>query len=133
MKKILLAPFLLLVVFLLFSCASLGNRSETQENWAGVYRGMIPAADGPGIDVILILRSNERFVLVYNYIDRGGEDYISSGRLSWNARTNIITLHIDNFPSYYEVGRNSLTQLDLAGRRITGEHAGNYILRKISP
>jgi len=112
---------------------SRGGAPIDQDGWAGIYTGVIPAADGPGIDVILILRSNETFVLIYHYIDRGGIDSVFSGRLAWNAAANIITLDIDNFPPYYEAGRGILTQLDLAGRRIGGELAGNYILRKISP
>ena len=135
MKKKSLVLCILLVVFLISSCISMDNRGEkrvAQDGWAGVYSGIIPAADGPGIDVILILRSYGTYILIYNYVDRGGEDFIFSGRLNWDAATNIITLDIDNFPPYYELGRGILTQLDLAGRRITGELAGNYILRRIS-
>ena len=126
---------ILLLVFFISSCASMDNRGGQgviQDDWAGVYRGMIPAADGPGIDVILILRSAGTYILIYNYVDRGAEDFIFAGSLSLNVNTNIITLNIDNFPPHYEAGRGILTQLDLAGRRITGELAGNYILRKIS-
>jgi len=136
MKKKSLMLCILLVVFLVSSCISIGGRGEkrvAQDGWAGVYSGIIPAADGPGIDVILILRSAGTYILIYNYVDRGGEDFIFSGRLNWNAAANIITLDIDNFPPYYEAGKGILTQLDLAGRRITGEFAGNYILRKLSP
>ena len=135
MKKKLQTLSILLVIFLISSCASIGGRGENnviQDGWAGVYRGTIPAADGPGIDVILILRSSETYILIYNYIDRGGEDFIFTGSLTRNVATNIITLNIDNFPPHYEAGRGFLTQLDLAGRRITGELAGNYTLRKIS-
>jgi hypothetical protein len=127
---------LILAIFLISSCASINSRAERnigQDGWPGVYAGIIPAADGPGIDVTLILRSNETYVLVYYYIDRAGENIIQSGRLNWNPATNIIRLDIDNFPSFYEAGRDALIQLDMAGRRVTGELAGNYILRRLSP
>jgi uncharacterized lipoprotein NlpE involved in copper resistance len=135
MKKKLQTLSVLVVALLISSCASMDGRvgnHVAQDGWAGVYRGTVPAADGPGIDVILILRSTGTYILIYNYVDKGGEDFIFTGRLTRNAATNIITLVIDNFPPYYEAGRGILTQLDLAGRRITGELAGNYILTKIS-
>ena len=135
MKKNSAILFFLIVIFLISSCALAANRADSRmdhEIWAGVYSGIIPAADGPGIDVLLTLNADKTYELRYSYIDRGEATWVLTGNLRWDAATRIITLDIDNFPSYYKVGDQILTQLDLDRRVITGELAGNYTLRKIS-
>ena len=118
-------------ILLISSCATQDSRNFP---WAGVYTGMIPSASGPGINVTLTLNaSSMTYELHYNYVDRSTEVFVFNGRFTWNAATNIITLDIANFPPYYEAGDGILTQLDLAGRRITGDLAGNYVLRKMNP
>jgi uncharacterized lipoprotein NlpE involved in copper resistance len=128
--------FLILAVLLIAgitacaSGASSVSNAKDKVDWAGQYTGIIPAADGPGINVQLTLRADNTFTIVYNYVDRHGLTS-ASGTFSWNDNGNVINLKVADFPPYYRVGRDQLTQLDLKGNRITGKLADHYVLRKI--
>jgi len=102
-------------------------------DWAGAYTGTIPAADAAGINVRITLTQDGNYTLAYEYLGKEGEPFKSSGTFTWNDAGSIITLdNLDKnaFPVYYQVGENTLTQLDLEGNKITGELADKYILRK---
>jgi uncharacterized lipoprotein NlpE involved in copper resistance len=104
--------------------------SEINPDWSGIYTGIIPAADGPGIDVQLTLNSNSTFALQYRYIDRGDSVYLVSGTFTLNETGYIVILDIVNTPPYYMVAENKLIQLDMQGNIITGSLADHYILDK---
>jgi uncharacterized lipoprotein NlpE involved in copper resistance len=106
------------------------NNAKDKVDWAGQYTGIIPAADSPGINVQITLRADNTFTIVYNYVDRHGLAS-ASGTFSWDDGGNVINLKVADFPPYYRVGRDQLTQLDLQGKKITGKLADHYILRKI--
>ena len=126
-------PYILLALFAIVSissCATAGSIQAGPEIWAGVYTGVIPAADGPGIAVRLYLNTDETYELHYLYVDRDSDIYILNGMYSWNAKTSLITL--DTSPSYYRLGEHFITQLDMEGKEITGPLAEDYVLRKIA-
>ena len=106
------------------------HNSRNSLDWEGRYTGTIPAADGPGIEVQLTLGPGT-YEIVYHYIDRDG-DYSAQGRFTWNDAGTVITLDAENFPPHYRVGENTLTQLDLEGKTITGPLADLYVLKKES-
>ena len=110
-----------------------GGRGDSQNvpRWAGIYTGVIPAADGPGISVVAILRADMSYKITYQYIDRGTELLVFTGTFEWDDRARTIALDSRALPPYYRVGRNSLTQLDMEGKRITGSLAKNYELRMV--
>ena len=110
--------------FFIFSCSSVDDPS-------GIYAGVIPAADCPGISVVAILNSNGTYKVTYQYIDRGDSLFTYTGAYKWDAASKMITLDARDLPSYYRPGKNSLTQLDLDGKEIKGKTAAMYILRKI--
>jgi len=105
------------------------DNSRTSLDWAGVYAGTIPAADAPGINVQITLRSDESYSLVYNYIDRQNIA-TENGTFNWDKAGSTITLKNTIFPPYYRVGENHLLQLDMKGKIITGKLADLYILKK---
>jgi uncharacterized lipoprotein NlpE involved in copper resistance len=119
---------------LLGSCASNkasnANTPELSLNWAGVYSGVTPAADGPGIEVQITLNVDKTFILQYKYIDRNDSTFVHEGKFTWNKTGEIITLDIENIPPYYQVSENKLIQLDMKGNRITSDLADLYILKK---
>ena len=126
--------FFFTVVSFLFSCATVENKRESGDGlWAGVYTGIIPAADASGIDVLLFLNTDKTYNLRYRYIDKSYEAFECSGRLKWDPVTSIITLGVNNSPPYYKVENGSLRQLDIFGNIITGQLAGNYVLKKVYP
>lgn len=128
------AAFLLLG---LGSCGSTGkaidaaHNSRNSLNWDGVYRGVIPAADGPGINVEITLGIDGTYSISYQYIDRGGEVFTGTGTFQWNDTGSAIVLDVKDMPPHYQVGENTLIQLDMAGKKIAGALADNYILKKV--
>jgi uncharacterized lipoprotein NlpE involved in copper resistance len=126
--------FVILLVTLLGSCVSNqagnANTPELSLNWAGVYSGVTPAADGPGIEVQLALNANKTFILQYHYVDKGDNIFIQEGNFTWNKAGDSIILDIENTPPYYKVEENKLIQLDMQGKRITGDLAALYVLKK---
>jgi uncharacterized lipoprotein NlpE involved in copper resistance len=121
---------LILVTLLLIgftSCATMGAKDKI--DWQGKYSGRIPAADGPGIEVQITLNADSTFTIVYDYIDSEGYD-TGTGTFSWDKKGNIIHLTDTVFPPYYEVGKEYLLQLDLKGKKIKGDLANFYYLRK---
>jgi uncharacterized lipoprotein NlpE involved in copper resistance len=111
--------------------AKTADNSRTSLDWAGVYAGTIPAADGPGINVQITLRVDGSYSLVYNYIDRQN-NATETGTFSWDEAGNTITLKNTTFPPYYRVGENQLLQLDMKGNIIKGNSADIYVLKKMN-
>ena len=104
------------------------DNSKTSLDWIGIYQGILPCADCPGINTQLILNRDMTFKVKTNYLERGvGVE--TEGKFSWNKESNIITLD-SNYPQKYLVGENKLFSLDREGNRITGDLADRFILRK---
>ena len=134
MRKI--AVLMTAVAFMVSACASaspvidVAHNSYNSLDWAGVYTGTIPAADGPGIIATITLRYDLTYTVSYQYIGRQGGDFALAGTFKWNKEGSSITLDTKNIPPYYRVGENRLIQLDMAGKPITGKLAANYMLIK---
>jgi len=97
--------------------------------FAGIYKGTIPAASSPGINVKLTLNTDYTFELVSEYIDREGI-FINTGRFKLDG--DFITLNPRNGNSSpnYKLGDNQVYHLDIEGNIITGNLADLYILKK---
>jgi len=104
--------------------------SETNQDWAGTYTGLIPSGSGPGIAVTITLRNDLTYEVLYKYMDRPDGDFTFSGNFKWDKDAGLITLDGTDIPPHYRVGENKLTQLDLEGKTITGAMADDYVLRK---
>ena len=107
------------------------HTSKTSLDWDGVYRGILPCADCEGIETTITLSKDAHYTLATKYLGKSDSVYEISGKFSWGEQGNMIRLSggSSNPPTYF-VGENTLTQLDQDGKRITGELAGKYILRK---
>lgn len=105
------------------------HNSQNALDWAGIYRGVLPCADCPGIETVVTLESDGRFVRQTRYLEKGDREFRTEGRFRWNAAGSEITLEGDE-PLRYRVGENHLEQLALDGSRITGPLAAHYVLRK---
>lgn len=106
------------------------HNSRNSLNWDGVYKGTIPAASGPGIEVTITLDSGLHYTANYLYIEREGADFTISGTFQWDEDGRIIMLDTDILPPYYQVGENKLIQLDMEGNPVTGMLADLYVLNK---
>jgi uncharacterized lipoprotein NlpE involved in copper resistance len=101
------------------------HNSRISVDWNGTYSGIIPSADGPGISVLIVLNLDETFELNYSYLKDPENLFTSQGSFKWNNDGRIITLEVEDWPPYYWVGQNKLTQLDMEGNVIAGELAEN--------
>ena len=106
------------------------HNSKTSVDWAGVYAGTIPAADGEGINVRMKINKDNSYELTYDYIGKPANSFTFTGSFSWDNTGNIIHIEIADAPSYYKVAENKLIQLDMKGKLITGILADNYVLKK---
>lgn len=95
----------------------------------GTYAGIIPSASGEGIDVVIAL-SGDTYTKKITYIGKKNSTTETKGNFSWDESGSIITLKGEDVPNQYFVGENVLIQLDIEGKRITGELADNYKLTK---
>jgi len=115
------------------SCKTMARSSENVHDWAGIYTGVIPAADVEGINVKINLKADKTYIVEYHYIGKSDADFIHNGKFTLNTAGDTVILdkeRKDDFPNLYKLGKNTLTQLDLEGNIITGELANNYILKK---
>ena len=64
--------------------------SRNALDWAGVYEGVLPCADCPGIETRLTLQRDGRYELSTRYIDRPPAPQTVRGQFQWNAAGNTI-------------------------------------------
>jgi esterase/lipase len=98
-------------------------------DWDGTYTGILPCADCEGIETSLSIRNNMTYRLERRYIGKSDEIFRTEGKFKWSIDGRIIVLENETH-GRYQVGENALFQLDIEGRRITGELADKYILRQ---
>ena len=143
------------IFILAFSCTLLvacGNHSKTNKNvtedstvisttdtidihdaensldYAGVYKGVFPAADCPGIETTLTINADKTFTQHSSYIDRN-TSFDEKG--TYTIQGNILTLKSDKGEiSYYKVEENKIRKLNADKEVVTGELADYYILSK---
>ncbi len=108
------------------------SRSEkTSLNYIGTYKGILPCADCEGIETTITINENLTYSMTTKYIGKGEKVFQKKGTFLWNKSGNIIIFNSQkNAPYLYFVDENSLTQLDIFGKKITGSLASDYILTK---
>jgi uncharacterized lipoprotein NlpE involved in copper resistance len=131
MKKIFFIPALVFFALGLNSCLQKKTAEAANAVNFSVYSGLVPAASGSGIEVEITLTDDFAYIVEYKYRDKSDERFVQSGTYTKDAGKGLITLEIENFPPYYQIGEGTLTQLDMAGNKITGNLADNYVLKKI--
>lgn len=97
----------------------------------GTYKGTLPAADCPGIEVSLVL-STESSTLSELYLERDTEPKVFPGVASFDAEGRLVfTPNDSNEPaSLYAVEGNTLRRLGADGQPVTGELADKYVLTR---
>jgi heat shock protein HslJ len=112
------------------------DNSKNSLDWEGVYTGIVPCADCPGIFTQITLKNDNTYNLQREYL--GKKDALAEsidGSFQWNKVGNTITLSglkEKSMPSDYQVGENKLIQLDMEGKGITGDLADKYDLFKVN-
>ncbi|WP_338378525.1 copper resistance protein NlpE N-terminal domain-containing protein [uncultured Flavobacterium sp.] len=98
-------------------------------DYQGTYVGSLPCADCESIETILILTDGS-YIRETVYKGKSKEIFNESGNIEWNKEGNTITLVGLNTPNQYFVGENILFHLDVNGKRIEGDLASKYELKK---
>ncbi len=100
-------------------------------NYQGSYKGVLPCSDCEGIEMCVTLNENATYAIKSQYLGKGNKIFEQHGTFSWNKSGSIVVFdNIDNAPNQYAVGKNTLTQLDLEGKLITGSTGNHYLLTK---
>ncbi len=107
------------------------HSSHNALDWAGVYRGVLPCADCPGIETVVELKQDGTYITQAKYLGKNYEVAPDQGQFSWADAGNTITLSGAE-PARYAVGENQLTRLAIDGSSITGPNAEHYVLTKLT-
>lgn len=103
------------------------HNAENSLDWSGYYFGTLPCASCPGIRTSITLDENGTYERTMEYIgEEDGEIEVEKGKFQWSADKTKITIG----ENQYFVGEGTLTALDAEGKKITGELAENYVLKK---
>ena len=105
------------------------HHAETVSECRGTYRGVLPAADCPGIETTLTLRSDGMYDLHMRYLERDGR-FDASG--AYTVRGDLLTLESSGDGTRYRIEPEALRQLDGNGQPIEGPLAEHYVLHKTS-
>lgn len=101
--------------------------SEITQDYVGVYKGIIPAADCPGIEVTLTLGKDGNFEMHEKYLERESEFHLMG---EYAVEQNVLTLEGSN-PTYLKIEAYQLRYLDAQKQPIEGVLAEHYVLRKV--
>ena len=107
------------------------HTAQNALDYLGVYKGVLPCADCEGIQTTITLNENLTYSIKTQYLGKGAKVFEQNGMYKWNDKVNMLVLgDSENVPRYYFVGENMLTQLDMSGKKNTGDLADNYQLNK---
>jgi heat shock protein HslJ/uncharacterized lipoprotein NlpE involved in copper resistance len=107
------------------------HTAQNALDYLGVYKGVLPCADCEGIQTTITLNENFTYSIKTQYLGKGAKVFEQNGMYKWNDKVNMLVLgDSENVPRYYFVGENMLTQLDMSGKKNTGDLADNYQLNK---
>lgn len=107
------------------------HNAQNSLDWAGSYKGTTPCADCEGIETEITLSDDATYTIKAKYLGKDSKVFQENGSFSWDKTGSIIVLNdVKDRPSKFFVGENTLTQLDVEGKKITGALADKYVLRK---
>lgn len=104
-----------------------GHTAENSLDYWGTYKGVLPAADCPGIKTSISINKDKTYVSQTEYI---GEKNKFTEKGKYTIDGNIITLtSSENNISYYKVEEGRIRKLDNNKHIITGTMSDKYILK----
>ena len=111
------------------------HNSRNSVDWAGVYRGVIPCADCPGIEDEIRLNDDLTFERLMVYQERDSR-FAEKGRFEWDNTGGKIRLINEESPdqggNWFRVGENRLIMLDIEGNPIDNNiPAEMYVYQKM--
>lgn len=104
------------------------HNSENSLDWDGIYKGLLPCADCPGITTELTLNMDGTYVLSSQAENKDKTPYVYKGAFAWDESGSIVTLDAEGDHLKFKVQEGCLKMLDKFGEPKQGK--GNYILGK---
>ncbi|WP_010663634.1 META domain-containing protein [Marinilabilia salmonicolor] len=105
------------------------TRDETKDI-SGVYAGLLPCADCPGIETTLTINPDNSFEISQVYIDRDSVPFISSGQITKGDKDNIWVFKNRYNETFYQFEDSVMIMLNKDKERIKGLLEEHYILKK---
>ena len=102
------------------------HNAETSLDYRGTYRGVLPAADCPGIETTLTLKPDGTYSLHEEYLERNAR-FDAEG--AYPLHGNLLTLEGSD-TTWYKVEENRLRRLTTDRKEVEGPLAEHYVLRK---
>lgn len=112
---------------------AVGDNSQNALDWAGTYFATLPCASCEGIETWVTLNEDGTFIFKTHHMGLNDDrEEIFTGKFIWDETGSMVTLQglIGGAPGKYKVGENQIWHLDQNGKRIEGNLAERYILRK---
>lgn len=109
--------------------ASTPSETPASTTWTGTYQGELPCADCDGIKTVLELKADNTYVLTETYEGRDGKPFVTKGKITIDG--DKVTTHDKSENHQYLIENNQITALDMEGKKIDGEMASLYILKKV--
>lgn len=114
------------------------HNSQNALDWTGMYDGLLPCADCPGIATKILLNKDLTYLKWTKYQDRSDSYFFETGTFEWSQNgRSIIFINDDSLldkakppTAFYQVVENGLIQLDQAGNSIESELTDHYRLEK---
>lgn len=104
------------------------HTAEISLDYYGEYKGTIPAADCPGIEMTLVLNKDNTFTIHSSYIDR---KTVVDEAGTFSIEGNILTLKEKaGSTSYYKVQEGRVVMLNAEKQPAEGAMADAYVLKQ---
>lgn len=109
------------------------DNSQTSVDWFGMYEGVLPCADCPGIYTSVLLTEQDSFVLRTKYTDKSDSIFEHKGKITWNDEGSSIQLISDEHTilMWFKVGEDKLMLLDQMGNEIESGWPETLLLEKV--
>ncbi len=118
--------FWLLAAAMAAGCASTTNRAEVE----GIYQGIIPSADGPGMELTVYLYPENECFIKRVYLKVPEQAFYNTGRwrLENGHRLRLTFLRNDS-PYLFRIDPDRLTLLDAQGEPIQADLPNLFLFR----
>ena len=103
---------------------------ESQNDMTGIYTGVLPCADCPGIETTITVHSDNSYEIAQVYTDKDSVPYISSGLIEEGEKENIWVFKSRYHEVFYQNEDSALRMLNLSQKETEGQPEQNYVLKK---
>lgn len=110
-----------------------GATSQNSLDYTGTYTGITPCADCEGIEVSLTLNGDSSYTHSMLYLGKSDvKPVVTNGKYTWTTDGSTVALvGLEGSANKFKVGEGQIWQLDMSGKKIEGELAEKYILKKL--